>query len=235
MADGDRRRATREGIDAVLKIWEDPEPGHYKSDFWEFKIPEPRTGIVSIHMKPYQKPHPPIAVAGSSAKSDTLILAGERGWIPMSINLAPVSVIKTHWDAVEEGAAKSGLSPSRSTWRIAREVYVADTTEQARKEALEGTLGRDFRDYWFRLFGWEKFKQDASIPDVEACLENLLDTLWIVGSPEHVANRLRELYEEVGGFGVLLTMGHEWEPKEQWVHSMDLLQNEVMPQLADLT
>ena len=39
MADGDRRQSTREGIDAVLKIWTDPEPGHYKSDFWEFKIP----------------------------------------------------------------------------------------------------------------------------------------------------------------------------------------------------
>ena len=63
-------------------------------------------------MKPYQKPHPPIALAGSSARSDTLIFAGERGWIPMSINLAHVStVIKTHWDAVEEGAEKTGLSP----------------------------------------------------------------------------------------------------------------------------
>ena len=152
----------------------------------------------------------------------------------MSINLAPVSVIKTHWDAVEEGAEKTGQKPSRSTWRIAREVYVADTNQQARKEAIEGTLGRDFRDYWFRLWGWERFKMNDDIPDVESCLENLLDTLWIVGSPDHVANRLRQLYDDVGGFGVLLAMGHEWEPKEQWVHSMELLQNEVMPQLTDL-
>ena len=71
--------------------------------------------------------------------------------------------------------------------------------------------------------------------DADMTLEHLLDTLWIVGSPDHVANRLRELYEEVGGFGVLLAMGHEWEPKEQWLNSMTLLKNEVMPQLADLT
>ena len=51
----DRRQSTREGIEAVLKIWTDPEPGHYKSDFWEFKIPEDRPNIVSVHMKPYQK------------------------------------------------------------------------------------------------------------------------------------------------------------------------------------
>ena len=61
-----------------------------------------------------------------------------------------------------------------------------------------------------------------------------MDTLWIVGSPDRVVSRLRQLYEDVGGFGVLLAMGHEWEPKEQWTHSMELLKNEVMPQLADL-
>ena len=47
-------------------------------------------GFGYIH-KPYQQPHPPIGVAGVSAKSDTLTLAGERGWIPMSINFLPGS------------------------------------------------------------------------------------------------------------------------------------------------
>ena len=110
-------------------------------------------------------------------------------------------------DAVEEGAEKSGLSPSRSTWRIAREVYVADTTEQARKEALEGTLGRDFRDYWFKLFSPQNFKPSDDVADADMSLEHLLDTLWIVGSPDHVANRLRELYDEVGGLGSYLPWG----------------------------
>ena len=87
---------------------------------------------------------------------------------------------------MEEGAEKTGLSPSRSTWRIAREVYVADTTEQARKEALEGTLGRDFRDYWFKLFSPGHFKPSQDIDDADMSLEHLLDTLWIVGSPDHV-------------------------------------------------
>ena len=36
------------------------------------------------------------------------------------------------------------------------------------------------------------------------------------------------------GFGVLLAMGHEWEPRDKWVHSMTLLADEVMPRLADL-
>ena len=32
---------------------------------------------------------------------------------------------------------------------------------------------------------------------------------------------LRQLYEDVGGFGVLLAMGHEWDPKEKWLNVHD--------------
>ncbi len=36
--------------------------------------------------------------------SDTLKLAGERGFIPMSLNLNP-AYVGSHWDSVEAGAA----------------------------------------------------------------------------------------------------------------------------------
>jgi alkanesulfonate monooxygenase SsuD/methylene tetrahydromethanopterin reductase-like flavin-dependent oxidoreductase (luciferase family) len=119
-------------------------------------------------------------------------------------------------------------------WRIAREVYVADTTAQARKEAAEGTLTRDFQQYWFKLLGQGRFRQHPDMAETDVTPEYLMDNLWIVGSPDDVANRLRSIYEEVGGFGVLLAMGHEWNPKDRWVNSMRLLIDEVMPQLADL-
>lgn len=50
-----------------------------------------------------------------------------------------------------------------------------------------------------------------------------------------MAAKLRRMHADVGGFGVLLAMGHEWRPKDPWVNSITLLAKEVMPQLADLT
>ena len=47
-------------------------------------------------------------------------------------------------------------------------------------------------------------------------------------------HKLRSLYEEADGFGVLLTMAHEWQPKETWRRAITLLAHEVMPKLADL-
>ena len=173
---GDHRTMTREAIETVLQLWDDPKPGRYKSKYWDFNVPEPDDLIgLRVHLKPYQKPHPPIGVAGVSENSGTLTLAGARGWIPMSINLVPTRVIKTHWDSVEEGALAAGRQPDRSLWRIAREVYVAETTEIARKEALEGTLARDFRDYFLHVMPkvrmLDSMKIDPDMPDSDVTVE----------------------------------------------------------------
>ena len=80
----------------------------------------------------------------------------------------------------------------------------------------------------------ERFKINPDMPDSDITVEYAMENIWIVGSVDDVAYKIRQLHQDVGGFGVLLAMGHEWEPKEQWVNSMTLLVNEVMPKLADL-
>ncbi len=235
----ENRQASREILDVIIDLWNDPKPGLYESKYFKFRVPDPdpRVGL-GVHMKPFQKPHPPIGVAGLTPYSSTLVVAGERGWIPMSSDIIPPRIIETHWSAVESGASNGGPAPNRSEWRIARDIFVADTTEEARKLALEGTLGRDYRDYFLRLGrrarGLEIFKQDPDTPDSAIDLEYVMEHIWVVGSPDDVVEKLSGLYEAVGGFGVLLAVGHEWKPHDKWLHSMTLLAEEVMPRLAHL-
>ena len=237
---GEHRGMTRDALDLILRLWDDPKPGLYEHKYWRFTVPEPvsEKGL-RLHMKPYQKPHPPIGVAGFSSKSETLVIAGERGYIPMTTSLAPTRVISSHWEAVEEGAKRAGRTPKRSLWRIAREVYVADTTEEARQEAMHGTLGRDFEQFFLRNLHALKLldlvKTDPDTPDSDVTVEYLVDNLCIIGSPDDVADKLRRLYHDVGGFGVLLAMGHEWPPRDKWESSMTRLAKEVMPKLSDLS
>ena len=237
---GEHRNMTKAAVDLVLKLWEDPKPGVYRSDYWDFTIPEEidRIGL-RYHLKPYQLPHPPIAVAGVSPNSGTLMVAGLRGWIPMSINTCPVPTLSTHWSAVEKGAERSGRTPDRSTWRIARDVFVAESSDEARSEAINGVLARDYLGYTLPLLREVnmvgQLKVDPEMPDADVTPEYLADNIWVVGTPDEVAAKLREIHETVGGFGVLLAMGHEWQPKEKWERSMTLLAQEVLPQLADLS
>ncbi len=236
---GEQRGMTRDALDLILKIWDDPKPGLYEHKFWRFTIPEPVDSYgLGFHMKPYQKPHPPIGVAGVSSKSETLVTAGERGYIPMSVNIVPTRILKEHGEVVQNAAQKAGRTPDSSQWRIAREVYIADTTKQARQEAIDGVMARDFREYFFNILPAHNMinliKTDPDMSDAEVTIEYLVDNIWIVGSPDDVADKLSQLHHDVGGFGVLLAMGHEWQPREQWESSMTRLAKEVMPKLADL-
>ena len=237
---GDHRKMTQESLELIVKLWNDPKPGVYESKYWKFTVPEPVDEIaLRFHLKPYQKPHPPIFLAGGlSGKSGTLVMAGQLGYSPMSTSVVLWPNLRSHWECVEQGASISGKTPDRSTWRIAREVYVADSTEEARREARRGTMRRDF-DYWQKLMAYGKvlgdLKTDPEMPDSDVTADYLMETFAIVGSPDDVADEIRRMYEYVGGFGALLVMGHEWHhPEDRWEHSMELLAKEVMPKLADL-
>jgi alkanesulfonate monooxygenase SsuD/methylene tetrahydromethanopterin reductase-like flavin-dependent oxidoreductase (luciferase family) len=236
---GIQRQITFDTLDAVLALWDDPQPGTYQRHSWTFRVPEPDPRIGKrVWMKPYQRPHPPIAVAGITPKSDTLGLAGERGWIPLSINFATPQVLRSHWASIEAGAARTGRKPNRADWRIARALHVAETDEQARREAIEGAIGRDYRDCILpglaQGIGFGPLKIDASMPDSAVTLEYLLDNVWVVGSPETVVRKIRKLYDDVGGFGGLLIGGSDWQDPAVWDRSMRLFAAEVAPRVADL-
>ena len=238
---GSPRDRMIESIDLILKLWTEDEPFEYTGKYFNSTVYEPIPDRqLWLHMKPYQKPHPPIAVAGTNPRSPTLALAGERGWWPMSSGLGFREKLRSHWEAVEEGAARSGKTPSRRDWRIAREIHVADSSEQAREEALNGPLGNSFVNYWMYLVGngpngTGTFKVDPDMPDEELTPEYMMKNFWIVGDPDECIQQIRDLYDAVGGFGVLLPQTHDWgRDLSKWHHSMELMANEVMPGIQDL-
>ncbi|HSE93495.1 MAG TPA: LLM class flavin-dependent oxidoreductase [Methylomirabilota bacterium] len=92
------------------------------------------------------------------------------------------------------------------------------------------------RDYFLPLLGKirgrEIIKTDPAMADADVTLAYLVDHIWIVGSPATVAAKLRRLGEEVGGFGTLPVIAHEWRPREAWERSMRRLEERVLPRLA---
>jgi alkanesulfonate monooxygenase SsuD/methylene tetrahydromethanopterin reductase-like flavin-dependent oxidoreductase (luciferase family) len=210
-----------------------------KGEFWNFHIPTPKPEIpLYHHVRPYQKPHPPIAVAGLHGWSETLMLAGERGWIPMSINFIPRRHLLSQWAAVEAGAQKSGRTADRRLWRVSREIYVAETDEIAREQALNSIMTQAFEGYLKPTLAERNFldvyKADPDMPDSEVTPEYLLDNIWIVGSPDTVTEKIRALYDDLGGFNTLLMITHDFSPFERWTNCMELFAKEVMPNLRDL-
>jgi alkanesulfonate monooxygenase SsuD/methylene tetrahydromethanopterin reductase-like flavin-dependent oxidoreductase (luciferase family) len=231
-----QRQVTRDVLDAVLDLWGEAPPGPREHARWRYIVPAPNPALgIRLHMRPFQRPHPPIGVAGLGPRSDMLTLAGERGWIPMSINFVVPATLRMHWQTYAEAAGRAGRSVDRSEWRISRELYIGETPARARREVLDGTLGRDWREYFDPLLRASNMmmapKLDPEMPDDEVTAEYMAENVWIVGDVDEVTAKLRRLHEEVGGFGTLLVIGHEWTPGEGWARSMELLAREVLPRL----
>jgi alkanesulfonate monooxygenase SsuD/methylene tetrahydromethanopterin reductase-like flavin-dependent oxidoreductase (luciferase family) len=236
---GTNRQMTREALDIILRLWSDESSFDHKGQFWTVTKPETMFGFLKPHIKPFQKPHPPIGVAGLSKNSDTLKMAGEHGFLPLSLNLNP-AYVATHWAAVEEGAKRTNRTPSRRDWRMVREVFVAETDEQAWKLSVGGMMGRMMREYFLPLLGQFGFldylKHDPSVPDSDVTPEYCAEHNWLVGSPATVARKLERVYNDVGGFGSLLVFGFDYsEQPEAWHTSLRLLAQEVAPRIRHLT
>jgi alkanesulfonate monooxygenase SsuD/methylene tetrahydromethanopterin reductase-like flavin-dependent oxidoreductase (luciferase family) len=231
-------RLTREGIELMLRCWQG-EPFQFQGEFFRLNAGPPKEHILSgVLMRPYQQPHPPIAIAGNTRGSYAIRHAGERGWIPMSAQFLHPEALASHAEAYEEGARSTGRAADLGTWRISRDIHVAETSEQAHREARAGGLARTYTDYFFHVFAgapertWGWFKADPSMPDAAVTLDYMLQETCIVGSPDEVVDKVGRLRERVGAFGYLMQVVHDWWPDQRpWRRSMELLATRVQPQL----
>ena len=232
------RTRSAEVLDVVLKLWASDGRFTYRGKFFDIDTPvlDPVKGR-GYYMKPYQQPHPPIAVAASTPDSSSMRMAGERGWIPMSSSLLSRAYLGDHWRLVEAGASAAGREASRSQWRIARDVLVAPTSAMARERA-RAVLGRNYVQHQHpNRIGTAQMastKLELSMSDEAVTVDYLMDNLWIVGDPSECADKIQQLHEESGGFGALLTITTDSDDTG-WDHeSLRLLMEDVAPRVAHL-
>ena len=73
------REKMLEAVEVIQKIWTG-EPFEHKGKYFHTVLPDPiPEARLGFHMKPFQDPHPRIAIAGSSPRSGTLRTVGENG------------------------------------------------------------------------------------------------------------------------------------------------------------
>src|SRR5215510_5245455 len=130
------RERSAEVLDVVLELWASEGQFTYHGKFFDVETPSfDPVKERGYYMKPYQRPHPPIAVAASTPTSGSMKMAGARGFIPMTSSLLSRTYLSDHWKLVEDGAAQAGRTAKRGDWRVARDVYIARTPTLARERA----------------------------------------------------------------------------------------------------
>jgi alkanesulfonate monooxygenase SsuD/methylene tetrahydromethanopterin reductase-like flavin-dependent oxidoreductase (luciferase family) len=237
-----RGKMTLESIDTILKIWTTEPPYRIDGEFWRIHQNEWHWEELGLgHMpKPYQQPHPPIAIAGMSPYPFFVKEAGRRGWIAISANFIPAASVATHWQRFSEGCAEAGVEPDGERWHVARTVLVTETDAEAKAYlAKSGTAVRYYFYYLSSLMKKAGFAQIMKgldkFDDEQLTVDWAIDNIVIGGSPSTVAERLLEVRDQIGPFGTIVLTGLDWDDKALWKRSMELMANEVMPKLRDAT
>jgi alkanesulfonate monooxygenase SsuD/methylene tetrahydromethanopterin reductase-like flavin-dependent oxidoreductase (luciferase family) len=148
----------------------------------------------------------------------------------------PAHEIKAMGDVYARAAAEAGRNRSRGLFRVAHHLHLSDTDEQARAE-LRATMGPKLEEqkravHSDMLSRW--MRPGDSVNDIT--FDYLVDAgYYFVGDPDTVYQRIRDFYEQSGGFGVLLIIaGQGHTSRDQWEHSMRLFAEHVAPRLAAL-
>lgn len=234
--EADRNAMFVECIDQMLAIWAGDAPYDIEGKFWNISTRKTllREAGQGVFLKPFQKPHPPIVITVVVPNSKGLAAAAARGWHPISANFIHPHWVATHWPTYKEGCERGGHAIKGEDWRVARSIFVADDPATAERYALdpEGAYGFYFWNLMTkrRARGMlDTFKHDLSMSDAECTLDYVLRHLPIFGTPASVAEQIVALRREVGPFGTLLYVGHDWTDAALARRSMELMATEVMP------
>ena len=236
--DADRNAVFVESIEHMIALWTREPPYRLAGAKW--RLTTERTWIPDLGqgamLKPFQRPHPPIVVTAILPSSNGIAAAAARGWTPISANFVHPWVIKTHWPKYVEGCARAGREAKGDDWRVAKSIFVADDDATVRRMTRDP--GNPFA-YYFRnllrkgqaLRGTAFFKHEPSVPDAAVTDEYLTSQLLVSGTVNEVADRLQEFRSQVGPFGRLLYVGHDWADARAMRRSMELMAEKVLPQL----
>ena len=242
------RALFEETLEILIKAWSG-EFFEHKGQFYEFPVPgvrwshplspatreftdeEGQITKIAVTPPPYQRPHPPLWQVIDTPRS--IKWSAEHGiqgifWMP------PVSELKPRFELYRDTASEAQGREYRLGEGIAlvRDVYVADTMEQARRE-FEDAVMNSYRWilHWRGLGNLMNVGEELT-EDMELSFDFLHPRNQLVGTPEFVAEKIEELREELGLEHMLLWTTHPGLQHEKAMRSLELFSEQVMPQFA---
>ena len=182
-----------------------------------------------LHLRPYTQPRFEVAVAAVASPTGPR-MAGRHGIGLLSIGATLTKegfdALAHHWNVVQERAEHFGQTVSRRDWRLVGLMHVAETREQAYADVQHGI------ETWFRYF-----QKTAAFPqmaveggDAKEMIDFINEAgIGAIGTVEDARAQVQRLWDQSGGFGCMLLLGHEWANPQATRRSWELIAQHVMP------
>jgi alkanesulfonate monooxygenase SsuD/methylene tetrahydromethanopterin reductase-like flavin-dependent oxidoreductase (luciferase family) len=207
-------------LDILKKAWTEDQFSH-EGKFYNFDN-------ARAVPRPYQKPHPPIRIAGAS--EDTFPTLGRLGYpLFVSVRSASLSGLAPDLKAYRQAYVEAG-HPGHGECYLRLSMHVGDTDKQAIEEG-EPSIMAGYRSLETRLEGSPNVRRRAELEEIRTIgYQQILRDKVVVGGPESVTDRLKQLEEELGIDGILFELNFGAAiPAEMMMRSLQLICEKVMP------
>ena len=196
------------------------------------------TGLVAVSAlqvvpRPFQTPHPPLSQVIDTPRSiQGAARAGMKGifWMP------PISELEGRFALYRDTLAEAtGTEPALGEGlSLVRDVYVADTMEQARAD-FEQALLTSYRwiCHWRGLNNLREVDEDITGRTLD--YDFLAERNLLVGTPDHVAEKIHELQTELNLRDLMLWTTHPGLEHTKAMRSFELFAEKVMPRFAGVS
>src|SRR5690349_10167416 len=185
----------------------------------------------ALQLLPLQEDMP--FVVASQISPSGMTLAGKYGIGIISLgsmSTQGLMALPTQWGFAEDAAKKAGVTVSRSDWRVLLSWHIAETREQAQREAGPGLM-RWHNEYTVRTLqrpGVEPFKSPEDAVEKTAGGENAAST---IGTPDDLVKTIKNLINVSGGVGAIIGFVHDWANPENTRRSWDMVARYVIPEI----
>ncbi|MGH3588042.1 MAG: LLM class flavin-dependent oxidoreductase, partial [Pseudonocardia sp.] len=209
---GRRLRRFRENLDLVRRLWTQDEV-RVDGDTG-------RLDGIRPQLRPVQRPHPPIWLAGHTDAALTRTAGTGLPWLAAAAHV-DAGYLRTQAAFFRERCAEHGHAAEIN---VLQEVYVGESDDAAVEDVREALAAK------YRIYrGWG---QDRILPESQSFdreFDELRRGRFVLGGPETCRARLAELIDTVGPAHVLLRPQWPGLPHEKVMASLARLTSEVLP------
>lgn len=218
-----------EGIEILLRAWTG-ETFSYTGKAWGYEE-------ISCRPQPLQKPHPPIYYGATSPDSPAMV--ARRGW-NLALSRQPLVNCAKAIEKYRAELANLGHVNGKGDAIMVRDIYVADTDEQAWREAVPEImrfwqLATD--NYWRGETVSEadltRFTERYAYYPGGLTIKRLDE--WgtsLIGSPDTIVKKARAMIETAKPDSLVGMFQFGGLKHEQVMHSLELFGTKVMPALG---
>jgi alkanesulfonate monooxygenase SsuD/methylene tetrahydromethanopterin reductase-like flavin-dependent oxidoreductase (luciferase family) len=218
-----------EGIEILLRAWTG-DTFSYTGKAWGYEE-------ISCRPQPLQKPHPPIYYGATSPDSPAMV--ARRGW-NLALSRQPLANCAKAIEKYRAELANLGHVNGTGDAIMVRDIYVADSDDQARREAVPEImrfwqLATD--NYWRGETVSEadltRFTERYAYYPGGLTIKRLDE--WgtsLIGSPETVVKKARAMIATAKPDSLVGMFQFGGLKHEQVMHSLELFGTKVMPALG---